>query len=131
MATMVREKFDICDFQAWIRQFECCALTKLWSAEKKVVKFPALLRGVAATHFYALSNDQSYSCDTLIRNLKDALCPAVCRELFYADFSNRLLHDKEDTTVFLHSLRELLEKADPIHTSYFIFEFIKEGEPSA
>ena len=33
--------------------------------------------------------------------------------MFYADFTARLLHDKEDPAVCLHSLRELLEKADP------------------
>ena len=49
----------------------------------------------------------------LIDNLKAALCPAVCKEMFYADFTACLLHDKEDPAVYLHSLRELLEKADP------------------
>ena len=49
----------------------------------------------------------------LTENLKAALCPAVCKEMFYADFTARLLHDKEDPAVFLHSLRELLEEADP------------------
>ena len=33
--------------------------------------------------------------------------------MFYADFTARLLHDKEDPAVYLHSLRELLDKADP------------------
>ena len=74
---------------------------------------PAFLRSVAATHFYALSSDQKDSYDTLVRNLKAGLCPAVCREMFYADFSDRFLHDKEDPTVFLQSLRELLEKVYP------------------
>ena len=83
-----------------------------WSAEK-FIKLPPFLRGIAATHFYALSSDQKDSYDTLVRNLKAALCPTVCWEMFYADLSDRLLHDKEDPTVFLHSLRELLEKADP------------------
>ena len=49
----------------------------------------------------------------LIENLQAALCPAVCKEMFYADFTARLLHDKEDPAVYLHSLRGLLDKADP------------------
>ena len=49
----------------------------------------------------------------LIENLQAALCPAVCKEMFYADFTAHLLHDKKDPAVYLYSLRELLEKADP------------------
>ena len=33
--------------------------------------------------------------------------------MFYADFTARLLHDMEDPAVYLHSLRGLLDKADP------------------
>ena len=68
---------------------------------------------VAATHFHALTDTQKDSYDHLIENLKAALCPAVCKEMLNADFTARLLHDKEDPAVYLHSLRELLDKADP------------------
>ena len=33
--------------------------------------------------------------------------------MFHANFTACLLHDKEDPAVYLHSLRELLDKADP------------------
>ena len=113
MATILPEKFDHGDFPAWLRQFECCASANKWNDEDKAVKLPAFLRGVAATHFHALTDTQKDSYDHLIENLKAALCPAVCKEMFYADFTARLLHDKEDPAVYLHSLRELLDKADP------------------
>ena len=71
---------------------------------------PAFLRGIAPTQFYALSRDQEDSYGTVVRNLKAAFCPAVCREIFYANFSDRR---KRTTLFFLHSLREILEKADP------------------
>ena len=113
MATILPEKLDHGDFPAWIRQFECCASANKWTDEDKALKLPAFLRGVAATHFHALSDAEKDSYAHLIENLKAALCPAVCKEVFYADFTARLLHDKEDPAVYLHSLRELLEKADP------------------
>ena len=65
-----------------------------------------------AAHFHALSNTQKGSYDHLIENLKAAICPAVCKML-YADFTARLLYNKEDTVVYLHSIRELLDKANP------------------
>ena len=113
MATILPEKFDHGAFPAWLRQFECCASANKWADEDKVLKLPAFLRGVAATHFHALTDAQKDSYDHLIENLTAALCPAVCKEMFYADFTARLLHDKEDPAVYLHSLRGLLDKADP------------------
>ena len=74
---------------------------------------PVFLRGVAATHFHALCDAEKDSYAHLSKNLQAALCPAVCKEMFYADFTARLLHDKEDPAVYLHSIRELLGKADP------------------
>ena len=84
-----------------------------WFAEEKFVKLPAFLRGDAATHFYALSSDQKDSYETLVRNLKAALCPAVCRELFYADISGHLLHDEEDPTVFFTFFAATLGESRP------------------
>ena len=89
-------------------------LQTIWTDEDKAPKLQAFLRGTAATQFHALSNDEKDSYAHLIENLKAALCHAVCKEIFYAEFTARLLHDKEDPVVYLHSLRELLEKADPI-----------------
>ena len=113
MATILPKKFDHGDFPAWLRQFECCASANKWADEDKVLKLPAFLRGVAATHFHALTDAQKDLYDHLIENRKAALCPAVCKEMFYADFTVRLLHDKEDLAVYLHSLRGLLDKAEP------------------
>ena len=113
MATILPEKFNHGDFPAWLRQFECCASANKWGDEDKVLKLPAFVRGVAARHFHALTDTQKDSYDHLIENLKAALCSAVCKEMFYADFTARLLHEKEDPDVYLHSLRELLDKADP------------------
>ena len=78
----------------------------------RLVNLPAFLCGVAAMHFHVLTNTQKDSYDHLFENLKDALCPAVCK-MFYVDFTTCLLHDKEDPAVYSHSLRELLDKAAP------------------
>jgi len=113
MATILPKELNHGDFPAWLRQFECCASANKWTAEEKVLKLPAFLRGVAATHFHTLSDAEEDSHAHFVENLKAALCPAVCKEMFYADFTACLLHDKEDPAIYLHSLRELLEKADP------------------
>ena len=82
MATILPEKFDHGDFPAWLRQFECCASANKWADEDKALKLPAFLRGVAATHFHALSDAEKDSYAHLIENLAAALCPAVCKEMF-------------------------------------------------
>ena len=113
MATILPEKFDHGDFPAWLRQFECWASANKLTDEENALKLPAFLRGVAATHSHAESDAEKYSYAYLIENLKAALCSAVCKEIFYAEFTARLLHDKEEPAVYLHSLMELLEKVDP------------------
>jgi len=117
MATILPEKFDHGDFPAWLRQFDRCASANKWTDEDKALKLPAFLWGVAAMHFHALSDAEKDSYVHLIENLKAALCPAVWKKMFYTEFTARLLHDKEDPAVYLHSLRELLEKADPTLTA--------------
>ena len=111
-ATILPEKFDHGDFAAWLQQFEYCAFANKWDDDDKALKLPAFLRGVAATHFHALSDAEKDSYAYLIEKIIAALYPAVCK-MFYADSTARLLHDKEDPAVYLHSLSELLEKADP------------------
>jgi len=96
------EKFDHGDFPAWLGQFECCASANKWTDEDIALKLPAFLRGVAATHFHTLSDAEEDSHAHFVENLKAALCPAVCKEMFYADFTARLLHDKEDPAVPAH-----------------------------
>ena len=113
MASILPKKFDHGDFPAWLWQFECCASANRWADEDKAHKLLAFLWGTAATHFHALSNAEKDSYAHLIENLKAALCPAVCKEMFYAEFTARLLHNKEDPAVKLHSLGEFVEKANP------------------
>ena len=68
----------------------------------------------AATHYHALPDAAKDLYAHFIENLKATLFPAVCKEMFYADVTARLLHEKVDPALYLDSLRELLEKADPI-----------------
>ena len=113
MATILTERFDHGDFPAWLTLFGCYASTNKWADAENALKLPAFLHGVAATHFHALTDPQKDLYDHLIENLKAFLCPAVCKETLYADFTARLLHDKEDPAIYLHSLRDLFDKADP------------------
>ena len=113
MASILLEKFDHGDFPAWLRQFECCAFANKWADKDKAHKLLAFLWGTAATHFHALSDADKDLYAHLVENLRAVLCTAVCKEMFYTEFTACLLHDKEDPAVKLHSLVELVEKADP------------------
>ena len=78
MATTLPVKYEHGDFQAWLCQFECFAVANSWICLGKDRQLPAFLRGITATYFYALSNDQKDSSNSLVPNLKSALCPTVC-----------------------------------------------------
>ena len=114
MATgsILPEKFEHGDFSGWMRQFECCATANGWNAAQKLQKLPAFLRGIAATHFHALDEDQKDTFEHLVANLQSALCPDVAREIYFREFEGRVLRDHEDPSLFLYSLQELLKKAD-------------------
>lgn len=107
------EKFESGDIVLCLRQFDTCALANRWSAEEKLRKLPAFLRGRAATYYYALRDDQKGSYDELARHLTESLCPKVDREKFFAEFEQRKLRPGEDPAVFLWELTQLLQKANP------------------
>ena len=82
MATILPKEFNHGDFPAWLRQFKCCASVNKWADEDKVLKLPAFLLGVAATHFHALSDAEKDLYAHFTENPKAALFPAVCKEMF-------------------------------------------------
>jgi hypothetical protein len=50
-------KFDDCDFDAWLREFDACCAANGWKLteanDEKIIKLPAaFLRGRAATNFW-------------------------------------------------------------------------------
>ena len=111
-ASILPEKFESGDISSWLRQFEVCAIANSWNDEKKLKILPAFLRGQAATHYFALSDDQKETYANLKMHLKSALCPRVDREKYYSDFENRYLRPNEDPSTYLWELKELLSKAD-------------------
>ena len=111
-ASILPEKFESGDICSWIRQFEVCASANSWTDEKKLQVLPAFLRGQAATHYFALTAEQTETYADLKKHLKSALCPPVDREKYYADFDNRFLRPNEDPSTYLWELKELLTKAD-------------------
>eukprot|EP00794_Sanderia_malayensis_P020628 gene20628-biopygen17020 len=113
MAAILPEKFEQGDFRVWLRQFEVCADANGWTEPQRLRKLPAFLRGLAATHFYALTDEQRDTYQNLIANLTAALCPAICRETYYTEFGERMLRSGEDPSVYLWALQELLAKAEP------------------
>ena len=112
-SSVVPEKFDSGDIVSWLRQFECCASANSWNDTKKLAVLPAFLRGPAATYYHSLAADQKDSYANLTKHLREALCPAVDRERYFADFEQRVLRPQEDPSLFLWELKDILSKANP------------------
>ena len=72
-----------------------------------------ILRGIAATHYYALSDPERADYATLCKSLTNALCPKIEREKHFSEFEQRKMRRGEDPAVFIFELRQLLLKADP------------------
>lgn len=117
MATIIPDKFDSGDFVSWLRDFECCATANGWSADAKLSKLPAFLRGQAASYFHALADDQKDTFAHLTAALRNVFCPLVAREQHYRDFEQRSLRPHEDPSLFLWDLGQILDKADPTLTA--------------
>ncbi|CAB4038702.1 Hypothetical predicted protein, partial [Paramuricea clavata] len=112
-SSILPSKFDGDDIVAWLREFDACALANGWKDEDKIEKLPAFQRGRAATHFYATPVAERTTYDAATKKLKQALCPPVEREIYYAKFETRMLRTGEDPSVYMWELEQLLEKADP------------------
>ena len=85
----------------------------LGMTKKKLAVLPAFLRGPAATYYHSLAADQKDSYANLTKHLREALCPAVDRERYFADFEQRVLGPQEDPSLFLWELKDILSKANP------------------
>ena len=57
----------------------------------KLKKLPAFLRGQAASHFYAIPEDDRKSYDDASKGLNEALRPKASRENYFAEFESRML----------------------------------------
>ena len=99
-ASILPSKFDVDDIVVWLREFDACALANGWKAEDKMKMLPAFLRGRAATHFYATPPEERATNDAATKKLKQALCPPVEREIYYAKFGNRILRTGEHPSVY-------------------------------
>lgn len=84
-----------------------------WKAEDKIKKLPAFLRGLAASHFYAIQEDDRKTYVDASKGLKEALCPEASRENYFAEFESRMLRPGEDPSVFKWELEQILLKAQP------------------
>ena len=106
-------KFQSGDIVVWLREFDACPEANGWKAEDKIKKLPVFLRGQAASHFYAIPEDDRKSYDDASKGLKEALCPKASRENYFAEFESRMLRAGEDPSVFKQELEQILLKAQP------------------
>ena len=105
-SSILPSKFDGDDIVAWLREFDACALANGWKDEDKIKKLPAFLRERAATHFYATPVAERATYDAATKKLKQALCPPVERENYYAKFETRMLRTGEDPSVYKWELEQ-------------------------
>ena len=101
------------DFRHWLHHFNACGEASGWTDIEKLRKLPAFLRGHAATHFYALTDEERETYTALTLNQQKSLCLPVEREKNYPLFESRCLRPGEDPLVFRWELEELLRLADP------------------
>lgn len=105
-------KFEDGDIVAWLREFDACSEANSWKVEDKIKKLPAFLRGQAASHFYAISEDSRKTYADAVKKLTEAMCPKENRETFFAKFEARSLRPGEDPSVYRWELEQILLKAE-------------------
>ena len=88
-------KFESGDIVVCLREFDACAEANGWKAEDKIKKLPAFLRGQAASHFYAIPEDDRKSYDDASKGLKEAFCLKASRENYFAESESRMLRRGE------------------------------------
>ena len=113
-ASILPGKFDgSSDLATWLREFDACCDANGWKTDDKIKKLPAFLRGPAASHYYAIDENERKSYDDAVKGLTAAMCPPAHRERFYREFEARSLRPGEDPAVYKWELEQALEKADP------------------
>lgn len=106
-------KFESGDVVVWLREFDACAEANGWKTDDKIKKLPAFLREQAASHFYAIPEDDRKSYEDASKSLKEAMCPQASRENYFAQFESRMLRPGEDPSVFKWEMEQILLKAEP------------------
>ena len=98
---------------AWFREFQACADANSWNDDVKLKKLPAFLRGEAANHFDALTEERRSSYVAVTKALKLATCSVASKEVFYAEFEVRMLNSGEDLSVYNWKLEQMFPRAEP------------------
>ena len=106
-ASILPGKFDgSSDLSTWLREFDACCDANGWKTDDKIKKLPAFLRGPAASHFYAIDENERKSYDDAVKGLTAAMCPPAHREKFYREFEARSLRPGEDPAVYKWELEQ-------------------------
>ena len=89
------------DFRQWLRHFDSCGHADNWEASERL-----------ATHFYALSDEETSTYQHLKNNLQASVCPTAEREQHYRQFESRCFRAGEDPAVYRWELEEMLKTAN-------------------
>ena len=100
-ASILPGKFDgSSDLATWLREFDACWDANGGKTNDKITKLPAFFRGPAASHFYAIDENERKSYDDVVKGLTAAMCPPAHRVKCYREFEARSLRPGEDPAVY-------------------------------
>lgn len=72
MSNILPGKFDgSSDLATWLREFNACCDANGWKEDDKIKKLPAFFRGPAATHFYAMSEEERKEYKSAVKGLTE------------------------------------------------------------
>ena len=105
------QPFSSGDPTEWFRRFELCSKANSWEDDIKALKLPTLLEGEALAVWLDLSEEVQKDYASTKGTILERMTPASFVSL--DDFHGRKLHPGESLSVYVYTLKTLLDQAMP------------------